>query len=417
MVISIVTVKSRLMVVVHFFQHLILRYKADGCGESAAALTYMSLFAVVPLLTLIYAMFSIIPSFQGLGEDVERLLFENLMPHSSQEVAQYLHDFSLQARNLSAVGGFFLLITSYLMLTNIEKTFNRMWAAVGARRGLASFLVYWGVMSFGPLLIGAGIMMHTYLLSFKLIVDEVDALGVTAVFLEYLPWFMTWAGCTLLFVAMPNCRVVFRYAVIGGLVTTVLFELAKGLFGFFVSHASYNTVYGAFAVVPLFLLWIYLCWMIILGGAELVRSLETFSLASYQRRLPDLVATLLICFECLSRQNRGTTVSDRDMIELGLNQEQWRTLRTMLLSNRLLVSTDEETYVLARDPASLTVWELNAMLGGGFTDMVDMSARKLVADYPWYDRLESMFNEASGNARNLFSITVQELFSEQSKPS
>lgn len=111
--------KTRLSLSAQFFQHLTSRYMADGCRESAAALTYMSLFAVVPLMTLMYAMFSIIPSFQGLGEQVEQLLFENLMPQSGLEVQQYLRDFSGQARKLSSVGGFILVITSYLMLTNI----------------------------------------------------------------------------------------------------------------------------------------------------------------------------------------------------------------------------------------------------------------------------------------------------------
>jgi membrane protein len=407
--------RSRLAACIQFIQHLARRYEADGCRESAAALTYMSLFAVVPLMTLIYAMFSIIPSFQGLGDQVEQLLFENLMPQSGLEVQQYLRDFSGQARKLSSVGGFILVITSFLMLTNIEKTFNRIWGTVGGRRGLASFLLYWGVLSFGPLLVGVGLIMHTYLLSFQLIVDEVDALGITALLLEYLPWAMTWAGFTLLFVAMPNCRVVGRYAIIGGLFTTVLFQLGKGLFGLVVTNSSYHTMYGAFAIVPLFLLWIYLCWVIILGGAELVRSLETFNVSTYRQRLPDLIALILICAECLRRQNSGATLGDRDMIDQGLQEEQWRSLRTLLLAKQVMVITDHNTYVLARDPATLTVWDLNCMLPNGFIGAAGQSKSGAVANHPWYDKLERLLNNAGHNTQSLFAISLQELFGESAK--
>lgn len=402
----------RLQTTAGFFQYLVRRYKTDGCRESAAALTYMSLFAVVPLLTLMYAMFSIIPSFQGLGDQVEQLLFENLMPQSGLEVQQYLRDFSGQARKLGWVGGFILVVTSYLMLTNIEKTFNRIWGAVGGRRGLSSFLVYWGVLSFGPLLVGAGLMMHTYLLSFQLIVDEVDALGIAALLLEYVPWLMTWAGFTLLFVAMPNCRVVQRYAIIGGLFTTLLFELAKSLFGLLVTNTSYHTIYGAFAIAPLFLLWIYLCWMIILGGAELIRSLETFDLTTNRTRMPDLMALVFICAQCFRRQRSGDTVSDRDMIRAGIHESQWRRLRDLLLASGALVTTDRNTYVLARDAATLTLWELSEMLPGVFTGAAGGRDSRVIANEPWGPRLEALLTSASQSSRELFDIPLQSLFSE-----
>jgi membrane protein len=398
-----------------FFGHLIHRYNDDGCRESAAALTYMSLFAVVPLMTLMYSMFSIIPSFQGLGDNIEQLLFEYMIPESGLDVQQYLREFSGQARKLSSVGGIILIATSYLMLTNIEKTFNHIWGTVGGRRGLSGFLLYWGVLSLGPLLVGTGLLMHTYLLSFQIIVDEVDALGVTAMLLEYLPWLMTWAGFTLLYIAMPNCRVVGRYAIIGGLITAISFELAKNLFGLVVTNSSYYTVYGAFAIVPLFLLWVYLCWMIVLGGAELVRSLETFNLSARKLPLPDLIALALICFECLDSQSRGVTTNDRDVISLGIREQQWRKLRTVLLDNKVLVITSQNSYVLARDPSELTLWELIGMLGGRFTDIPDETARHLVATFPWYEKIELIANGAGSQVRSMFGITLQELFHEHSQ--
>ena len=396
-----------------FLLYLKDRYKRDGCQESAAALTYMTLFAVVPLMTMMYSMFAIIPAFQGFGRQVEQLIFENLVPASGIEVQAYLREFSTQARQLSAVGGFILIVTSYLMLSNIEKTFNRIWQTAGGRRGLSSFLLYWGVLSFGPLLIGIGLLMHTYLLSFQLMVDEFDKLQLSAALLQYLPWLMTWAGFTLLFVAMPNCRVVFRYALWGGLITTLLFQVAKGLFALFVVNSSYHTIYGAFAMVPMFLLWVYLCWVIVLGGAELIRALETFSETYRPCYFPDLIAVLVVCAQCLDFQRRGDAIIDNDMLKAGIDGQQWSRLRSLLLEKKILVTTVNNRYVFMRDPAELTLLEINNLLGDGIFSASSARGIEVLAQYPWSRRLASTIDVVGNQASAQFSITLQDLFNAQ----
>ncbi len=393
-----------------FLRHMGNRYKQDGCRESAAALTYMSLFAVVPLMTLMYSMFSLIPAFQGLGDQVQTLIFDNFLPQSGAEIEQYLQQFSTQARKLSLVGVAILVITAYLMLSNIEKTFNHIWGTVGGRRGLTGFLLYWSILSFGPLLVGLGLAMHTYLLSFQLIVDEVDALGITALILEYLPWLMTWAAFSMLFLAVPNCRVNFRFAIVGGLVTMLFFELAKNLFGMVVADSSYHSVYGAFAIVPLFLLWIYLCWMIILAGAELVRSLETFKSVYHGYRYPDLPAVVLICWKCWRKQRDGGSVSDKDMLQVGIEQQHWQRLRTLLLEKKILETTSSNRYVLTRDIAHLSLWELNQIFGDNFTRLPSADAVSKLKHYPWYAGLEILIREVGDNAAGNFSKTLGDLF-------
>lgn len=170
-----------------FLTYLVFRFNRDGCRQSAAALTYMSLFAIVPMLTLMYSMFSLIPAFQDAGSQVEAWIFSKVLPSSGQEITGYLSEFSSQARKLSSVGAVILMVTSYLMLANIEKTFNHIWGTDGGRRGLSGFLLYWAILSLGPLLLAAGVVMKTYLLSFRLMVDEVDALGIAQYLFAYLP--------------------------------------------------------------------------------------------------------------------------------------------------------------------------------------------------------------------------------------
>ncbi len=398
----------------HFLRYLVERFNRDGCRQSAAALTYMSLFAIVPMLTLMYSMFSLVPAFNEVGSQVEAFIFSKFLPSSGQEISQYLTEFSSQARKLSAAGVIILMVTSLLMLSNIEKTFNHIWATTGGRKGLAGFLVYWAILSLGPLLLAAGMMMKTYLVSFQLIVDEVDSLGLSALLFAYLPWLLTWLAFTLLYIAVPNCKVRTSYAIFGGLVTTVMFETTKTLFGLLVAHSSYTSVYGAFAVIPLFLLWIYLLWVLILIGAELVRSLETFR---YQRRgsaMPDLLAVVIILWQCWRRQQKGQTLSDSAMHRLGsvvgLDAEHWRRLRNMLLEKCVLEKTAKGQYVLIRDPSNISLNDVVGWLGGNFLSSTDAMSEKLAVGHPWYAEYDRLIGDNRQAIERNMSVDLQTLF-------
>ena len=142
-------------------RYLFSRFSEDRCSENAAALTYMSLFAMVPLLTVLYTMASAIPTFQGLEEQMQAFLFEHLMPDTSSEVESYLSDFSRQAKNLTGPGIIFLVVTAVLMLRNIEKAFNLIWRARENRSPVSSFLLYWAVLSLAPVALGLDLGLST----------------------------------------------------------------------------------------------------------------------------------------------------------------------------------------------------------------------------------------------------------------
>jgi len=368
------------------------------------------------MLTLMYSMFSLVPAFNEVGSQVEAFIFSKFLPSSGQEISQYLTEFSSQARKLSAAGVVILMVTSFLMLANIEKTFNHIWATTGSRKGLAGFLVYWAILSLGPLLLAAGMMMKTYLVSFQLIVDEVDSLGVSAILFSYLPWLLTWLAFTLLYIAVPNCKVRTSHAIFGGLVTTALFETAKTLFGLLVAHSSYTSVYGAFAVIPLFLLWIYLLWVLILVGAELVRSLETFRYQGRGSAMPDLLAVVIILWQCWRRQQKGQTLSDSTMTVVGLDAEHWRRLRNMLLERHILEKTAKGQYVLVRDPVSITLNDIVGWLGGNFLSPTDIMSDKLLASHPWYKQYEMLIGDNRDTVERNMAVNLQTLFAVDNSP-
>ncbi len=397
-----------------FVVYAVRRFLGDGCPQSAAALTYMSLFAVAPMLTLMYSMFSLVPAFQELGGQVEEFIFSKFLPSSGQEITGYLSEFSSQARKLSVAGVAIIFVTALLMLSNIEKTFNHIWATTGGRKGLAGFLVYWAILSLGPLLLAVGMIMSTYLMSLRLVVAEVDSLGLVALLFSYLPWLLTWLAFTLLYVAVPNCKVRVVYALFGGLITTLLFESAKALFGQLVAHSIYTNVYGAFAVIPLFLMWIYLLWVLILFGAELVRSLETFQYQGRDTQLPDLLAVLIVLWQCWRRQQRGHSLSDRSMSIVGLNVEQWRRLRDMLLGQRILEKTASGQYVLIRDADTIRLADISGWLGQGFNSGDKALSEKLVSAHPWVENYDRLMRDNQQLTEQNMNMSLQMLFASHS---
>ena len=140
-----------------FWLSLYKRFVENRGAGNAAALTYTTLFAVVPMMTVTFAMLSAIPAFKGVGEDIQGFIFNNFVPSTGETVQEYLREFTTQARQLTWFGVGLLAVTAFLMLVTIEKTFNVIWRVRQPRRGMSSFLLYWAILSLGPLLLGAGL--------------------------------------------------------------------------------------------------------------------------------------------------------------------------------------------------------------------------------------------------------------------
>lgn len=139
---------------VEFARFLAHRFVTDKAPNSAAALTYTTLFAVVPMMTVMFSMLSLIPAFHGMGESIQTFIFRNFVPSAGEAVETYLKSFTTQARHLTWVGVVFLVVTAFTMLVTIEKAFNEIWRVRQPRRGVGRFLLYWAILSLGPLLLG-----------------------------------------------------------------------------------------------------------------------------------------------------------------------------------------------------------------------------------------------------------------------
>ncbi len=390
-----------------FLQMIGQQLKDTDCQKSAAQLTYVTLFALVPLMTVTYSMFSAIPAFQGLGEQVQEMIFANMVPETGQELLGHLQAFSQQARRLTIVGVVFLVASAYFMLTNIETNFNSVWGIVRGRRGISKFLLYWAVLSLGPLLLGVGLAMSTYLASLRLFMDGYEALGLITWIFEFTPWLLTSATFTLLFAAVPNCRVPLRHAILGGVVTAVVFELLKVVFGLIVANSALSSIYGAFAIVPLFLLWVNLTWIVILAGAVLVHTIGIYQIALRDRGYPDLVAAMVVLWHFYRRSLEGRGLEDSELLQMGLASEQWQRIRTALQREHWIAVTNQGDFVLCRDLHHRRIWELGPLL----------NLPKLLPDpclgldkLPWYADLHQRLNSIEQYSNDQLDITFAELF-------
>ncbi|WP_323844897.1 YihY family inner membrane protein [Microbulbifer magnicolonia] len=390
-----------------FFTSLWTLFNEKNCRQSAAALTYMTLFAIVPLVTVSYAMLSLFPDFAGLESRLQEQIFSHFVPESGREVQEYISNFSAQAQRLTGVGIAILLVTAGIMLRNIEDTFNSIWDIPRGRSGVSSFLLYWAILSLGPILLGAGLAATTYLISQKMFLPEGDTLGVLPIVLRVLPLVFTAIAFTLLFIAVPNCRVPMRYGLVGGVITAFAFELAKNLFGVMVARSSVQAIYGAFAFVPLFLIWIYLTWIIVLAGCVLVRTLSVYHAATQGRKYSDVVATLVLLWEFFKKYQSGQPVRDQDISRAGIKPAQWRRIRQVLQDHKVITQTERNDYVLQRDLDSISLMDLTNWLNPA---PIPAHSHRELQGQPWYAEVEQRFADTQHFASEQLDLDLGEVF-------
>ncbi|WP_415901284.1 YihY family inner membrane protein [Neptuniibacter sp. QD29_5] len=397
-----------------FIRYLFRQFLQNQGVLNAAALTYTTLFAVVPLMTVSYAMLAAVPSFQGVGQELQGWVFDNFVPATGAVVQDYLNDFSSQARKLTAVGIALLAITSIMMMKNIEAAFNRIWRVNEPRKGLSSFLLYWAILSLGPILIGLGLVLTSYIASLPFISEATEAVG-RARLLSALPTVLSATAFTLMYVAVPNCPVPFKSALLGGIGVALLFETAKrGFTAFVTQFPSYELIYGAFAAVPLFLLWIFISWVIILMGAELTRCITVYRPNQRVNDLPHLYSVVAVLHRLWRAQLQGESISDHKLLQEvdTLDQGRWDSYLKILLEGGIVKRSDQGEYLLSRDLGCLTLYQLNQLLP--WPTPLPVSTTSVVE---WERVLNEKLVKTSEQEQQAFSLTLESLFSDRDENS
>lgn len=251
--------------------------------QVASSLTFTTVLAIVPMLAVVLSLFTAFPVFQEFRVALEDFLTNSLMPPSvSDNIMDYLNQFARQASRLTAIGGGFLLVTSLLLIMTIDKAFNDIWHVTRQRPLPQRALVYWAVITLGPVVAGASLWATSFVARESLGLVR-DVPEVVSVAISFIPLVLTGLGFAALFVVVPNRQVLWRDALIGGCVTAVALEVMKSAFAYYLTRfPTYTVIYGAFATLPIFLLWIYLSWLAVLLGATLAASAPLIRLGRWE---------------------------------------------------------------------------------------------------------------------------------------
>lgn len=397
---------------IQFLRYTLHRFAADQCTQRAAALTYTTLLALVPLVTISFAIFSAFAAFEGVREQVQAFIFENFVPQVGSAVQGHLEEFSRKTGRLTAVGVVFLVVTSVMLLSTISTTFNGIWRVRQTRNLLIRVPVYWFVLTAAPLLLGAGMSLSGVLFTMARETGVETYTGPLIDFAVLVPPILQIAGLTMLFLFVPNVPVRWRDALAGGITAGLLLEVLKQGFGLYVTYfPTYQTIYGALATFPIFLIWMYVLWMVVLFGAEIAAARPEWRAGvrhgdgAEQAPAAILTAAAAVLALLLAASRRGGGLSERLLARRSRQAPELVHRATQALQDkRYLARTEAGQWILGRDLDTVTLADLQTDLGLS----VSLAAAD-AANQAWGERLATVLLDAESAARQAMTISLRDL--------
>lgn len=389
------------------FIHFVVRHFIDDdCPYRASALAFTTLLAIVPLMSVGLSILSTFPVFQNLAGPVQDFIFANFVPATGKIIQNYLQVFAKQVSKLSIIGVSFLFIVALLVMYTVESAMNKIWRISSSRHGIPAFLLYWAILSLAPFLLGLSLAVSSYFLSLPFIANH-----DTPSLLSSLPFIFSLAGFTFLYVIVPNCPVRLLHGLCGGVIAALLFESAKIAFGYYLAHYhTYQLLYGAFATVPIFFVWIYWVWIITLLGAEISYafsvhhqrrpgiSLDGFShslLWLYELRLAQLEGKGLTVDELIDASKQAYAVDVGDVLK-------------QLIVLKLVKRTNDGHYILSRDLGQVTLYDLSQLLPYRLPTLSELAHHK----DPIAKRWQAQIQKADKHLKQTLLVSLEQLFGE-----
>ncbi len=265
------------------------RFVDDKCFETAGALSYTTLVSLVPLTVAVFAMFSVFPVFQPARDTLINFVFQNFVPSAGEAIQSTMLGFAANASKLTGISILVMLFSALSMMISIEDRLNRIWRVHQPRSWGSRLLLYWAALTLGPVLIVGGIAVTSYVTAVPLLHNAAGRFSsIGQSLLTTLPFLVTFFTLWLMYSVIPNCKVLRRDAAIGALLGAVLFEIGRWGFTVFIQHAqTYQQIYGVLAAIPIFLLWIYLSWVIVILAASIAASASAFEYHPPMETLPE----------------------------------------------------------------------------------------------------------------------------------
>ena len=406
-----------------FALYSLRRFNADGCFAASGALSYTTLVSLVPLAVIALGSLSSFPIFAPVRDQLLGWVMENFVPSVGAQAAWWFRAFADSATRTTAIGAAGIGATSILLLVTVEDQLNLIWRVTAPRPWVQRLLAYWTLITLGPLLIGVSLSLSTY---FEIAARQAgfgeQALAWLASswlhgLARAVPALLEFIALTLLYGLIPNCAVRWRDGALGAMIATLAIEILKIGFSIYISATSfYNTVYGALAVIPIFLLWMYISWMAVLVGAVVAAALPNWRIDERIGTVPAggvrLGLSLALIAALARAQRDGETRSTPALAgELGVATTVIDEHIKPLVEAGFAAHTQSGRWVLAWSPESATLHDLyealHLPLAGRWTEQVSAPWQRLVA--PAMDR----FVKAETAA---MQVTIASLIAETLEP-
>ena len=259
--------------IVRFSKFLAVRAKNDTILRVSSSLSYTSLIALVPLLSIALAIFSAFPVFNDIRNQLQELLIQNFVPSAGQEISAYLNQFVNATGKLTTIGVIGLALTAILLLSTIENSFNFIFKVRQPRRIATKITLYWTVITLGPLLLGAAFSLRGYIYA----LNQLPGAESLSFFGKLTPAGITFIILIMIYTLVPNRKVKITHAAAGSVIALILFWILRKIFAFAViGSGTYKTLYGAMAALPIFLVWMYLAWGVVIFGAVFTAALGEY---------------------------------------------------------------------------------------------------------------------------------------------
>lgn len=343
-----------------FCAAVVQRLYEERAMLTSGSLTYTTLLSLVPLFTVALAVSTAFPVFDQAVDALQSFVFQNFLPDARgvETIAEQITLFTQNAGRLTAIGTAFFVVTAVMLMLTMDDALTRIFRVQRRRPLLQRILMYWGVLTLGPVLIGGSLSTTSFAVGASF--GWLNLHFLAEAVLRVLPFVFTCAALTLLYAVVPYRYVELRHAFAGALVAGVVFEVAKRAFAAYLAwFPTYRLIYGAFATIPIFLIWLYISWLVVLAGAAFAAVLPGYHGASLERKRPpgqDLADALAVLAILTRAHGEGRVVRLRALARR-LRVLPYRCERVLERAAALgwAVRTEKDGWVLSRDPTTISV--------------------------------------------------------------
>ncbi len=382
--------------------------------ETASSLSFSTIFALIPALALLLAAVAAYPGLSALRGRMEQFLLSNLMPETGLHVGVAIAGFVRAAGELTAVGIVGLIAAALVLLVSIESAFNKIFRVARHRRLAIRLLVFWTLMTIGPLFLGLGFSLFGIFAALPLFGAPEEATNFDIVLGSVAPAVLGWIVLTVLYAIVPNRRVFLKDAMVGALLAAGLLTFVRYTFAFYVlTMTAYQAIYGAMAAIPIFLVWVFVVWVVVLAGAVVTASLPDWR---HERSGAVIgpagrLMTALSILERLGRAARDGSGLTTARLARNISAPDiiFAAVLTELRNTRFVVMTEAGEWVLARDLDRTPLADLVHCFGFGLSFGLGMVEAPEFDDSDTGRRVAAALRQAAESEQRALSITLGRL--------